>query len=377
MTPAQIADICDGRDKAIALWLGLYDTYHATRDEAARLTLGGALSLSCGRDWTEDTLTRAFIQSQPIEQRDKETGARQTIAARDNFERVLTHTMDRRCWAALMEQLGFDQLLDQQARKEFHDGLRDDPVPFTPDNCAATFGNIWTNRRDLYLRGIANVFAKLDRRFRSHNGFKIGARLIIDRALNEWGSWDRYERRDTLRDVERVFLELDEKPPVSEGHSIASQVADSARVRGSLPTVIEGDYFRVRVFKNGNLHIWFERDDLLQSVNLLLAEYYGEAIGDGYEGAFAGGGGILRQARPDSRREILLVAAFYGRARKATAQFYPAMATHFEGVWPNAPILNEAERTPKSLCRFIRFQHGQPNLCGTSRSGPAFDRRVN
>src|SRR3546814_5530901 len=80
-------------------------------------------------------------------------------------------------------------------------------------------------------------------------------------------------------------------------------------------------------------------------------------------GAFAGGGGILRQARPDSRREILLVAAFYGRARKATAQFYPAMATHFEGVWPNAPILNEAERTPKSLCRFIRFQHGQPNLC--------------
>src|SRR3546814_1865596 len=65
-------------------------------------------------------------------------------------------------------------------------------------------------------------------------------------------------------------------------------------------------------------------------------------------GAFAGGGGILRQARPDSRREILLVAAFYGRARKATAQFYPAMATHFEGVWPNAPILNEAERTPKS-----------------------------
>jgi hypothetical protein len=48
-------------------------------------------------------------------------------------------------------------------------------------------------------------------------------------------------------------------------------------------------------------------------------------------------------------------------ARKATAQFYPAMATHFEGVWPNAPIL-KAERTPKSLCRFIRFQHGQPNL---------------
>src|SRR3546814_12368079 len=95
MTPAQIADICDGRDKAIALWLSLYDTYHATRDEAARLTLGGALSLSCGRDWPADTLTRASIPSHPNHQRDKETGARKTIHARHNFERALTQTMER------------------------------------------------------------------------------------------------------------------------------------------------------------------------------------------------------------------------------------------------------------------------------------------
>src|SRR3546814_4116725 len=60
-------------------------------------------------------------------------------------------------------------------------------------------------------------------------------------------------------------------------------------------------------------------------------------------GAFAGGGGILRQARPDSRREILLVAAFYGRARKATAQFYPAMATHFEGVWRSEEHTSELQ----------------------------------
>jgi hypothetical protein len=145
--------------------------------------------------------------------------------------------------------------------------------------CAATFGNIWGSRRELYLRGIANVFAKLDRRFRSHDGFKIGSRLIIDRALNEWGSWDRYERRDTLRDVERVFLELDGKPPVSESQSIAGLVTDAGRNRANLPTVIHGDYWRVRIFKNGNLHIWFENKDLLNAVNLLLAEYYGEVIG--------------------------------------------------------------------------------------------------
>src|SRR3546814_12547204 len=67
----------------------------------------------------------------------------------------------------------------------------------------------WENRRDIYLRGIANSFSALDRRFRSHDGFKIGSRLIIERALNDSRSyWTDYNRRDTLRDVERVFREL-------------------------------------------------------------------------------------------------------------------------------------------------------------------------
>lgn len=283
MQPQQIGEICEGRDKTIALWLGLYDHYHAVREEAGRLSIAGTISLSAGYDQDGESLTRAFVTSEARHVRDRETGKTETIPARDAFERILTATVDRRCWTGLMDHLGFDQLLDNQARKEFHDSLRTNPAPFTPEACAATFGNIWTNRREIYLRGIANVFSALDRRFRSHNGFKIGARLIIDSALNEWGSWSRYDRRDTLRDVERVFREIEGKPPVSEALSIAAQVSEMGRNRASLPDVVHGEYFRVRVFKNGNLHLWFERDDLTRQVNLLLAEYYGEAIGDSYE----------------------------------------------------------------------------------------------
>ena len=42
-----------------------------------------------------------------------------------------------------------------------------------------------------------------------------------------------------------------------------------------------GDFFRVRIFKNGNAHLWFTRKDLLAKVNKLLAEHYGAALGDG------------------------------------------------------------------------------------------------
>src|SRR3546814_7678385 len=63
--------------------------------------------------------------------------------------------------------------------------------------------------------------------------------------------------------------------------SIANLV--TAATHCPTPHVIHGDYFRVRIFWNGNLHLWFERKDLLVEVNKLLAEYYGEVIGDGYD----------------------------------------------------------------------------------------------
>ncbi|MBK9003567.1 MAG: DUF4942 domain-containing protein [Sphingomonadales bacterium] len=82
-----------------------------------------------------------------------------------------------------------------------------------------------------------------------------------------------------MRDVERVFRELDGQGPCPESMSIIEQVTSG---RDYTPFVIHGEYFRVRVFGNGNLHLWFERKDLLKEVNKLLAEYYGEVIGDGY-----------------------------------------------------------------------------------------------
>lgn len=283
MQRVQIDEITAGRTLAIECWLEAYDSCHALTAKAATLSAGGGISLPVPSiDRYSDTgLTRAFLSTEEHVTTDRETGQRVAVAARDHFERQVTAAVDRRCWRHLLETLGFDQLLDRQAREEFYSGLNDAPAAFTSDNCAATFGSIWENRRTIYLRGIANTFMALDRRFRSHDGFKIGSRLIIERALSDSLSWwSDYNRRDTLRDVERVFRELDGRGPCPESESIIKRVTG---LHGQTPCVVQGDYFRVRVFGNGNLHLWFERKDLLQDVNKLLAEFYGEVIGDGYD----------------------------------------------------------------------------------------------
>lgn len=281
MRPAGIDSIVGGRNQSIELHMQLFDKFHELREAAAKVSVAGAVDLSMYRD--QDELLRTLIGSPEHKHGvfDDETQRRIEMPAREYFQRLVTHYIDRRCWSHMLEVLGFESIMDRQAKQEFRDGLKRNPPAFTLDNCEATFSDLWSNRREIYLRGIANTFCKLDRRFRSHDGFKIGSRLIIERALNEWGSWNNYDRRDTLTDIERTFAELEGQPPIGAAGSI-EDMASHAMKSKDLPCVVQGRYFRARVFKNGNIHLWFERKDLLQQVNLLLAEYYGEALGDGH-----------------------------------------------------------------------------------------------
>src|SRR6185437_8743952 len=126
----------------------------------------------------------------------------------------------------------------------------------------------------------AECFSDLDRRFRSHDGWKIGSRVILSYAFGTFGGWNYHRnQRDTLMDIERVFYILDGRrmPP---GYAGIVGAVEESRGRGMDPrqSYTESEFFRVRGFKNGNAHVWFKRDDLVEKVNKLLAEYYGAVI---------------------------------------------------------------------------------------------------
>jgi protein-L-isoaspartate O-methyltransferase len=287
---ANIKDLTDGRDRAIELWIETYETLHRNTAAASKASIGGTIHLSVGhgnRNTEGEHITQKLISIAEARHYDRATSKTETFSALEDYARSVTREVDRQCWSNLMTKLGFDTLLDRQAREEFQASLKNDPPIFNVENCQATFSSIWGDRREMYLRGIANVFMKMDRRFRSHDAFAIGNRLIIERAMNadSWGGWSNYNRRDTLHDVERIFRELDGVGPIgmNERLGIVYHV-EQAKKAGGLPTLVEGDYFRVRVFQNGNLHLWFERKDLLVEVNKLLMEYYKPVEGDVGEG---------------------------------------------------------------------------------------------
>ncbi|NTA27370.1 DUF4942 domain-containing protein [Allorhizobium ampelinum] len=209
---------------------------------------------------------------------------------------------------------------------------------------------------------MANAFSKLDRRFRSHNGFKVGGRIILTRCFTEYGSWNyARDERATLIDIERTFSLLDGKLSEikkGEAEALADKKAkvkahftttigeiDAARYgqSGARQSEIETEYFKVRIFKNGNAHLWFTRKDLVEKVNRLLAEYYGEVIGDG-------------QTKEDDPLSP-------DQAKRAPARyfgFYPTPAAAAGLVLRNAPVWHRL--TEYDLLRILEPSAGTGNL---------------
>lgn len=185
---------------------------------------------------------------------------------------------DRAIWTHILRTSNLETLMDKTARDEFHQSLEDDPPPATADNIFATTQQLMISADDIFKRGIAVAFANLDRRFRSHDGFKIGSRIILNHCFDDFGSWNHYRKYDaTLSDIERVFTVLNGDQ--FHGSHLVVSLRDAIGYNNRTGEV-ETQFFKAVVYKNGNLHLWFKRDDLVTRVNQLIGEFYGELIPD-------------------------------------------------------------------------------------------------
>lgn len=192
----------------------------------------------------------------------------------DRAKTKLRRDLDVAVWRGLMALTGFATLMDATAREAFERQLQGDDVPeVSEDTVRATFAALFEDADTIFKRGIATAFSKLDRRFKSHDGFKVGSRIIITGVCGFWTIGSR--ARDLLTDIERAFAVLDGQAPDAEFIPWRLDPGKTYETR----------YFRVRTFQNGNAHLWMLRDDLVEKVNRLLASYYGEVLPDAWETA--------------------------------------------------------------------------------------------
>lgn len=208
------------------------------------------------------------------------------VPSREEYLETARRIVDTDGWSYLIGLMRLEMIMDAQSKQEFRDSLIKDAPPLELEHVLATLAALKDGARTTFLRSIANIFAAADRRFRSHDGFKIGRkatgnRIIFPHALRPDGGWSwTMDPRPALIDIERMLLILDEKTQGYTSEIVAALDKAGKHWSGPGAVTVETDYLKVRTFKNGNMHVYFLRPDLLEKVNLCLAEYYGEVLGE-------------------------------------------------------------------------------------------------
>ena len=268
VAPANIHAICTARDAALAQMkhaaAALQEAFAlaVAANDTARIAHGGWHSPRTDRR-EQEHCDRLFL------------GDFRPEASIEAFRANL----DAAIWTRLLEESGMRRIMDAKERDDMDMALRGDVVPATIENIDATVARLLGDSELIFRRGIARAFAGLDRRFKSHDGFKVGSRIILTHVFTDYGGFSHGSIRATLYDIERAFAVLDHASDRAGELEIALG-RDRAQGYGPRQSEVETRYFKLRGFKNGNAHLWFARDDLVEAVNRELAAYYGAALAD-------------------------------------------------------------------------------------------------
>lgn len=223
----------------------------------------------------------------------------------DSFEKILgmalsnvhasraefLHVHRRNAWISVFQQMEFQKWLDSKQQERFlQDAQRDSTIPFTADNIRATLENVFQGRKKLFDESVASVFDELcshavenasgpvmPERLKTHrnsegwktnDSYKVNQRLIFPWAV-EMGHGGCLRERGygsgsaavVCSDLDRILSVLDGRP--FEDCYTVRRAIDNARP-GEL---VESDYFEVRGYKKGTLHLKFKREDLWEKFN--------------------------------------------------------------------------------------------------------------
>jgi hypothetical protein len=225
-----------------------------------------------------DSMARALKIGGPTEVLQNMCYERQTLT--ECPEKVVAG-IDSKAWALLLGETGLRSFMDKKARAEWDEQIREGKTPeLTADSVEATFTSLYEARGDMFERGVIELFRRLSWNYKTNQPAAFGRRIIV-RGMTNYGhiAWAGCNELD---DLVRAFSILDGVPePDHRGGTFTTlHRLDLAGEREWI-----GPYFKIRWFGNGNGHLTFLRDDLIDGLNRIIAKQWPDALPCAQQGA--------------------------------------------------------------------------------------------
>lgn len=194
---------------------------------------------------------------------------------------TIARKMDVKIWARLMDESGMYSIMSHKQRDQWEHTLYSDSMPLaTMENVASTFGGLYQDRDTVYREGITHVFRSLSWDYKSNNPVMIGKKIIKEGFFQQSRTYYRTRREflETIDDLARAFYLFDNKTLPDHRSGVGQQLDDFFSVNGFSGDAFEHEYFSIKYFKKGSVHIVFKRPDLVDAINDLIAEMHPGAL---------------------------------------------------------------------------------------------------
>lgn len=200
----------------------------------------------------------------------------------EEAKRNITRLADRKIWDRLMTDTGMYTFMSSCQRDEWNIQLMSDTCPkITLDNVLATFRHLNASKMQTFEQGLIDIYRKLSWDYRSNNPCRLGKRIIIENLLYRWSNGRvtlDCSGGEALNDLVRPFYLLEGRNVPDFRSSIGAQYGEFLGNGDNVGKLLEGEYFTVRGYQKGTVHIVFKRSDLVEKLNDIIARHYPGAL---------------------------------------------------------------------------------------------------
>lgn len=194
-----------------------------------------------------------------------------------------TKTIKRCCWRYLLRQTGVDAFLSTNRKDKLSRQIEEDGTPdFTLENAMGLLGGLVHDLDGYFNEAIKEVFDWLkpgawdSYKTNTKSKFEIAQKVIRGGVVEKtyggtaWTFRGWPGPRNRIIDLDKVFHLLDGKGTPHYPGDLATVMQAVMDKDGD---TLETEYFKMRWYVNGNLHLTFLREDLLQKLNAKAGEH--------------------------------------------------------------------------------------------------------
>ena len=192
-----------------------------------------------------------------------------------------------RFWQTIFQKTELESRATSDFQKKFTEWEKEQTtLAFTTSNIRQMLMMFWQNKDQIDIDSLCHVFDQLTRNhancilgegWKTNKASKLNTKIIVEYGVSYKSRWNsgfstNYHRRDFYNDLDKAMCILSGKK-FAEIQCVDSVISSFIHAGNDYTQKFESEFFEVKIYKKGSVHLWFKDHKLNEDFNRRVAEH--------------------------------------------------------------------------------------------------------